>query len=154
MYRGRPHNQQKTMDFKLHQLSGSNLKSIFNNAYIEAEILNNSEFCVIKGDRTLCVIAFQEQKILEFSNMINFPTEFSVEDIQKFVNAVNEEMVMLKAYIYKDSEDGRLSVFLKYSHVILDHENISAKTIIKLSRMMEDHCNATCYIFENIFQRK
>ena len=25
------------MDFKLHQLSGSNLTSIFNNAYIEAE---------------------------------------------------------------------------------------------------------------------
>ena len=141
------------MDFKLHQLSGSNLTSIFNNAYIDAETFNESECCFIKGDRTLCVVAYQEQKILEFSNMVKFPSDFSREDAQKFTNKVNEEMIMLKANIYEDSDAEQISVLLKYSHAILDHETISGKTIVKLSRMVEDHCNATCYIFENLFQR-
>ena len=141
------------MEFKLHQLSGSNLTSIFNNAYIDAEKFKDSECCFIKGDRTLCVVAYQEQKILEFSNMIKFPSDFSKEDAHKFTNKVNEEMIMLKANIYEDSDEEQISVFLKYSHAILDHETISGKTIVKLSRMVEDHCNATCYIYENLFQR-
>ncbi len=141
------------MEFKLHQLSGSNLKSIFNNAYIDAETLNDSEFCMINGDMRLCVGAYQEQKVLEFRNLIPLPSDFSKEDAQKFANQVNEEMIMLKATIYEPSDDKQIAVFFQYSYVILDHETISGKTIVKLSRMFEDHCKATFDVFANLFQR-
>ena len=143
----------KTMDFKLHQLSGSNLTSIFNNAYIEAETIKETEFCAVKGDRTILIIASKDRNVLQFYNCAYFSDSFTKEDANRFADAINKEMIMLKAYV-NDSEDGEISVSLKYNHAILDHESISAKSIVKLTRMVENHVMATFEIYDEMFLKR
>ena len=60
---------------------------------------------------------------------------------------------MLKAYV-NDSEDEEISVALKYNHAILDHESISAKSIVKLTRMVENHVIATFEIYDELFLKR
>ena len=141
------------MDFKLHQLSGSNLTSIFNNAYIEAETIKETEFCAVKGDRMILIIACKEQNVLQFYNCAYFADSFTKEDANRFAAAINKEMIMLKAYV-NDSEDGEISISLKYNHAILDHESISAKSIVKLTRMVENHVMATFEIYDEMFLKR
>ena len=141
------------MDFKLHQLSGSNLTSIFNNAYIEAEQIQETEFCAVKGDRTILIIAYSDQNVLQLQNWAYFKDDFSREDANHFAAAINKQMIMLKAYV-NDSEDGEISVSLKYNHAILDHESISAKSIVKLTRMVENHILATFQIYDEMFLKR
>ena len=87
------------MDFKLHQLSGSNLTSIFNNAYIEAEQIKETEFCAVKGDRIILIVACAEQNVLQFQNWACFTDDFTREDADRFAAAINEEMIMIRAYV-------------------------------------------------------
>jgi len=141
------------MDFKLHQLSGSNLTSIFNNAYIEAEQIKESEFCAVKGDRLILIIACADQNVLQFQNWAYFADDFTREDADRFAAAINKEMIMLKAYV-SDPGDEKITVALKYNHVILDHESISAKSIVKLTRMVENHVMATFEIYDELFLKR
>ena len=149
----RPLNHHKTMDFKLHQLSGSNLTSIFNNAFIEAETIKETEFCAVKGDTTILIIACKEQNVLQFQNWVNFPENFTRGDANRFVSAINRQMIIIKAYI-NDSEDVGISIALKYNHVILDHESISAKSIVKLNRLVENHILSTFQIYDELFLKR
>ena len=141
------------MDFKLHQLSGSNLTSIFNNAYIEAEKVKETEFCAVKGDRLILIIACADQNVLQFQNWAYFDDDFTREDADRFAAAINKEMIMLKAYV-SDPEDEKIAVALKYNHAILDHESISAKSIVKLTRMVENHVMATFEIYDRLFLKR
>ena len=141
------------MDFKLHQLSGSNLTSIFNNAYIEAETVKDTEFCAINGERNMLLIAYSEHNILQYQNWVYFSKDFTEEDANRFAAAINKEMIMLKAYV-NDLEDKKISVVLKYNHAILDHESISAKSIVKLTRMVENHLMATFQIYDELFLKR
>ena len=141
------------MDFKLHQLSGSNLKSIFNNAYVEAEQIKETEFCAVKGDRLILIIACADQNVLQFQNWAYFADDFTREDANRFAAAINKEMIMLKAYV-SDPGDEKITVALKYSHAILDHESISAKSIVKLTRMVENHVIATFEIYDELFLKR
>ena len=141
------------MDFKLHQLSGSNLTSIFNNAYIEAEQIKETEFCAVKGDRLILIIACADQNVLQFQNWAYFADDFTREDADRFAAAINKEMIMLKAYV-SDPGDEKIKVALKYNHAILDHESISAKSIVKLTRMVENHVIATFEIYDELFLKK
>ena len=97
------------MDFKLHQLSGSNLTSIFNNAYIEAEQIKETEFCAVKGDRLILIIACADQNVLQFQNWAYFADDFTREDANRFAAAINKEMIMLKAYV-SDPGDEKITV--------------------------------------------
>ena len=141
------------MDFKLHQLSGSNLTSIFNNAYIEAEKVKETEFCAVKGDRIILIVACAEQNVLQFQNLACFADDFTREDANRFAAAINEEMIMIRAYV-SDPGDNKISVALNYSHAILDHESISAKSIVKLTRMVENHVLATFEIYDRLFLKR
>ena len=141
------------MDFKLHQLSGSNLTSIFNNAYIEAEQIKETEFCAVKGDRLILIIACEDQNVLQFQNWAYFADDFKREDAERFAAAINKEMIMLKAYV-SDPGDEKITVALKYNHAILDHESISAKSIVKLTRMVENHVMATFEIYDRLFLKR
>ena len=143
----------KKMDFKLHQLSGSNLTSIFNNAYIEAEKVKETEFCAVKGDRIILIVACAEQNVLQFQNLACFADDFTREDANRFAAAINEEMIMLRACV-SDPGDNKISVALNYSHAILDHESISAKSIVKLTRMVENHVLATFEIYDRLFLKR
>ena len=141
------------MDFKLHQLSGSNLTSIFNNAYIEAEQIKETEFCAVKGDRLILIIACADQNVLQFQNWAYFADDFTREDANRFAAAINKEMIMLKAYV-SDPGGEKITVALKYNHAILDHESISAKSIVKLTRMVENHVIATFEIYDELFLKR
>jgi len=141
------------MDFKLHQLSGSNLTSIFNNAYIEAEQIKETEFCAVKGDRLILIIACADQNVLQFQNWAYFADDFTREDANRFAKEINKKMIMLKAYV-SNTEDGEICIAIKYNHVILEHESISGKTLVKLTRMVESHLLFTNQIYDEMFLKR
>ena len=108
------------MDFKLHQLSGSNLTSIFNNAYIEAEQIKETEFCAVKGERLILIIACADQNVLQFQNWAYFADDFTREDADRFAAAINEEMIMIRAYV---SDPGDKKIKKKESKNIDSYQN-------------------------------
>ena len=61
------------MDFKLHQLSGSNIETIFNKAYLDAKLVDK-DWCSIKGELEILIKAFEDQESLK--RKLNIPTIF------------------------------------------------------------------------------
>ena len=142
MYRGTTPQTPNKMELKLDQLSASNLTSIFNNAFIDAEIVKNTDFCAIKGEHTLLASALKDQNTIQFLNYNQLPDGMSEEDAKKLVSAVNSQIVVLKAYLTENSTgDNQLSMIFKrgkffYSNPYIRQELISSslKFIFKLLR--------------------
>ena len=137
------------MELKLDQLSASNLTSIFNNAFIDAEIVKNTDFCAIKGEHTL-----KDQNTIQFLNYNQLPDGMSEEDAKKLVSAVNSQIVVLKAYLTENSTgDNQLSMIFEYNHIVLNNETISPKTIVQIARFVEKAITATYPIYHELFSR-
>ena len=115
--------------------------------------IKETEFCAVKGDRIILIVACAEQNVLQFQNWACFTDDFTREDADRFAAAINEEMIMIRAYV-SDPGDKKISVVLNYSHAILDHESISAKSIVKLTRMVENHVMATFEIYDRLFLKR
>ena len=142
------------MELKLDQLSASNLTSIFNNAFIDAEIVKNTDFCAIKGEHTLLVSALKDQNTIQFLNYNQLPDGMSEEDAKKLVSAVNSQIVVLKAYLTENSTgDNQLSMIFEYNHIVLNNETISPKTIDQIARFVEKAITATYPIYHELFSR-
>lgn len=142
------------MELKLNQLSASNLVSIFNNAFIEAEIVKNTDFCAIRGEHVLLASALKDQNTIQFQNLNQLPDGMTEEDAKKLVSAVNSQIVVLKAYLMKNSTgDNQLSMIFEYNHIVLDNESISPKTIVQIARFVEKAITATYPIYQELFSR-
>ena len=149
MYRGTTPQTPNKMELKLDQLSASNLTSIFNNAFIDAEIVKNTDFCAIKGEHTLLTSALKDQNTIQFKNYNQLPDGMSEEDAKKLVSAVNSQIVVLKAYLTENSTgDNQLSMIFEYNHIVLDNETISPKTIVQIARFVEKAITATYPIYQ------
>ena len=76
------------------------------------------------------------------------------EDAKKLVSAVNSQIVVLKAYLMKNSTgDNQLSMIFEYNHIVLDNESISPKTIVQIARFVEKAITATYPIYQELFSR-
>ena len=147
------YNPQSTnkMELKLNQLSASNLVSIFNNAFIEAEIVKNTDFCAIRGEHVLLASALKDQNTIQFQNLNQLPDGMTEEDAKKLVSAVNSQIVVLKAYLMQNSTGDKLSMIFEYNHIVLDNETISPKTIVQIARFVEKAITATYPIYQELF---
>ena len=142
------------MELKLNQLSASNLASIFNNAFIEAEIVKNTDFCAIRGEHVLLASALKDQNTIQFQNLNQLPAGMTEEDAKKLVSAVNSQIVVLKAHLMKNSTgDNQLSMIFEYNHIVFDNETISPKTIVQIARFVEKAITATYPIYQELFSR-
>ena len=154
MYRGTTPQTPNKMELKLDQLSASNLTSIFNNAFIDAEIVKNTDFCAIKGEHTLLASALKDQNTIQFLNYNQLPDGMSEEDAKKLVSAVNSQIVVLKAYLTENSTgDNQLSMIFEYYHIVLNNETISPKPIVQIARFVEKAITATYPIYHELFSR-
>ena len=64
------------MDFQLHQLSTSNLASIFNAAFMDADAPEDTAFCSVKGDSLhLLVIPENDNDLIRLSNFTQLPDD-------------------------------------------------------------------------------
>ena len=154
MYRGTTPQTPNKMELKLDQLSASNLTSIFNNAFIDADIVKNTDFCAIKGEHTLLASALKDQNTIQFLNYNQLPDGMSEEDAKKLVSAVNSQIVVLKAYLTENSTgDNQLSMIFEYNHIVLNNETISPKTIVQIARFVEKAITATYPIYHELFSR-
>ena len=150
-----PQSPLKTMDFKLHQLSASNLASIFNAAYIDAEAPDDANFCVVRGEILLMVWASEEQNIIRFYNQISAPEGMKEEDVRKLVSSFNENISLTKAYLTgRKDDDGDPIIAFEYDYVLLKHNSISPKTLIQLTRMVESSIQASHQIYQQLFAAK
>ena len=89
-----------TMDFQLHQLSTSNLASIFNAAFMDANAPEDTIFCSVKGDSLhLLVIPENDNDLIRFSNFTQLPDGLKEEDESKFFEVLNINWVLIKIKI-------------------------------------------------------
>ena len=87
------------MDFQLHQLSTSNLASIFNAAFMDANAPEDTNFCSVKGD-SLHILIFPENDnaLIRFSNFTKLPNDLKEEDETKFLQVLNECLNYAKVF--------------------------------------------------------
>ena len=143
------------MDFKLHQLSASNLASLFNAAYIDAEANKEENFCAVKGEVTLLVWSIEDQNVIRFYNQISAPKGMKEEDVKKLVSSFNENISLTKAYLTgRKDDDGDPIIAFEYDYVLLKHNSISPKTLIQLTRMVESSIQASHQIYQQLFAAK
>ena len=75
------------MDFKLHQLSGSNIESIFNKAYLDAKLVDK-DWCSIKGELEILIKAFEDLEIISFYHECSLTKELSEEEKVRLLEKV------------------------------------------------------------------
>ena len=92
------------MDFKLHQLSGSNIESIFNKAYLDAKLVDK-DWCSIKGELEILIKAFEDLEIISFYHECSLPKELSEEEVKVLISNFNNKLLLIKSKILerKDS---------------------------------------------------
>ncbi|WP_193741980.1 MULTISPECIES: YbjN domain-containing protein [Prochlorococcus] len=141
-----PQSTLKTMDFKPHQLSASNLSSLFNAAYIDAEALEDCDVCVVKGEITQFICVAEEQNMIHFLNKTKAPKDLKEEEVNKLINAINAQLTLIKASLRKD-DHGDLIIDFEYDYFIPKQDTISAKTLIQLSRVFENWVQSSGSIY-------
>ena len=136
------------MDFKIHQLSGSNIETIFNQAYLDAKLVEK-DWCSIKGQIEILIKAFQDLEIISFYHECSLPKELSEEEVKVLVNAFNNKLLVIKSKILdrKDSESPFLICF-RYDHCLFKNDDISAKTLVHLSRKFEENIENSYTIYQ------
>ncbi|KZR67280.1 hypothetical protein [Prochlorococcus marinus] len=140
------------MDFQLHQLSASNIASIFNSAFIDAEAPEDGDYCLVKDERVTLVCAYKEQNLLRFNHFVPGPSDLNEEALKSFVNAINNRLSMLKVYIGDEKDkDGDWIMIFEYDHIAFGHSSISAKTIIQLHRLFGSVIDSSYQIYRELF---
>ena len=126
------------MDFKLHQLSGSNIETIFNKAYLDAKLVDK-DWCSIKGELEILIKAFEDLEIISFYHECSLPKELSEEEVKVLISNFNNKLLLIKSKILerKDSNSPFLICF-RYDHCLLKSDYISDKTLVHLSRKFEE----------------
>ena len=127
------------MDFQLHQLSTSNLASIFNSAFMDAEALEDSTFCTFKGD-SLCLYIYPviDNDLIRFASYIQLPESFKEEDETRFLQILNNCLHYAKAIRCSNEKDEKQrSILFEYEYPVFKGQSISPKTLVKLARTFE-----------------
>ena len=137
--RGMTPQLKNTMDFQLHQLSTSNLASIFNAAFMDADAPEDTAFCSVKGDSLhLLVIPENDNDLIRFSNFTQLPDGLKEEDESKFFEVLNQYLKYAKVFRYKNEKDEKdRSIIFEYEYPVFKGQSISSKTLVKLARTFE-----------------
>jgi len=146
------HTKIKQMDFKLHQLSPSNLASIFNSAYFDAQVTEDNRYCLLNEYYQTYVWILEEQKTINYFYNGIFPEELEEEKIKFIVNKLNLSLGTVKAYYFQEKieEKTMWMIAFKYEHIILNHESIDPKSLIKLFRIFERKIDASLSIYSEL----
>ena len=127
------------MDFQLHQLSTSNLASIFNAAFMDANAPEDTTFCSVKGD-SLHVLVFPENDnaLIRFSNFTKLPNDLKEEDETKFLQVLNECLNYAKVFRDRHEKDDKdRTIIFEYEYPVFQGQTISSKTLVQLVRTFE-----------------
>ena len=141
------------MDFQIHQLSPANLASIFNAAFMDAEVPENSDFCAVKGDDLHILIwPREEDNLLRFTNFTRVPDDLKTEDLPAFFAATNQYLSYAKVFPYKpeDNSDGRDIIF-EYDYPILKDQGISSKALVQIARTFEKSVLSSVNVYFQLF---
>ncbi len=127
------------MDFQLHQLSTSNLASIFNAAFMDADAPEDSTFCAVKGD-SLHILVFPESDnaLIRFTNFTQLPDGLKKEDETTFLQVLNECLNYAKVFRDRHEKDDKdRTIIFEYEYPVFQGQTISSKTLVQLVRTFE-----------------
>ena len=124
------------MDFSLHQLSASNLASIFHIASIDAEPVDDN-FCLVRKQYHSSVWTNLEKKLLQFSTHFSLYC-LSEDEIRSHVSKLNNEIDSIKVtYDNYMNPDGSRDISLSYAHIVNEDTLLSTLTILTLHKRFE-----------------
>ena len=154
MLRGMTPQLKNTMDFQLHQLSTSNLASIFNAAFMDADAPEDTAFCSVKGDSLhLLVIPENDNDLIRFSNFTQLPDGLKEEDESKFFEVLNEYLNYVKVFRYRNEKDEKdRSIIFEYVYPVFKGQSISSKTLVQLVRTFEKTVLDSARIYFHAFE--
>ena len=142
------------MDFQLHQLSTSNLASIFNAAFMDTDAPKDSTFCTVKGD-SLHILVFPENDnaSIRFTNFTQLPDGLKEEDETKFLQVLNECLSYAKVFRYTNEKDNKdRSIIFEYKYPVFKGQSISSKTLVQLVRAFEKTVLDSARIYYQAFE--
>ena len=142
------------MDFQLHQLSTSNLASIFNAAFMDAEAPDDTTFCSVKGDSLhLLVFPENDNDLIRFSNFTQLPDGLKEEDESKLLEVLNECLNYAKVYRYRNEKDDKdRGIIFEYEYPVFKGQSISSKTLVQLVRTFEKTVLDSARIYFQAFE--
>ena len=142
------------MDFQLHQLSTSNLASIFNAAFMDANVPEDSTFCAVKGDSLhILVVPENDDDLIRFSNFTQLPDGLKEEDESKFFEVLNEYLNYVKVFRYRNEKDEKdRSIIFEYEYPVFNGQSISSKTLVQLVRTFEKTVLDSARIYFHAFE--
>ena len=141
------------MEFKLEQLSPSNLASIFNAAFVDAKVNEEETYCELKVNYKTGVWADTSRHKLSFSYIASLDDSFDKERANHLVNALNEGLGLLNIYCLdkRDKED-LITLVFRYDHTVFNYLPINGKTLINLHRLFEQKIGESYRIYTRVMQ--
>ena len=141
------------MEFKLEQLSPSNLASIFNAAFVDAKVNEEETYCYLEINYKTSVWADKSRNKLSFSYIASLDDSFDKERANQLVNALNEGIGPLNIYCLdkRDKED-LITLVFRYEHTVFDYLSINGKTLINLHRLFEQKIGESYRIYTRVMQ--
>ena len=116
------------MDFQLLQLSTSNLASIFNAAFMDADAPEDTTFCSVKGDSLhLFVVPENDNDLIRLSNFTQLPDGLKEEDESKFLELLNECLNYAKVFRDRHEKDDKdRTLIFEYEYPVFQGQTISS----------------------------
>ena len=139
------------MEFKIGQLSPSNLASIYNAAYVDAKVNENGAYCDLTVNYKTCVSADAVSNNLTFSYAVYLDDTFTPESANYLVNLLNLELSLVKVYALKKSnKEDHITMVFRYDHMIFDYLSINGKTLINIHRLFEQKLDQSGHIYRKV----
>ena len=94
-------------------ISNEFLKKILDSAYIRNEIHSNGEIKIVEGIKAFARIS-ESQKSIKLIVGYGFKEDATLEEKMKFVNKINDEYIMIKAYVIGSESGSRFEYDMFY----------------------------------------
>jgi hypothetical protein len=120
------------MGHRLSELSGTNLKSIFDAAFMDCHLDSDGD-CVVDDALKVVVIPQPKKDILKLLAL--FGVNASREQALEFCNRFNDGLVMCRAAVSDTQDsDGEWRITFDHDRVTFEDETLESKSIVMLVR--------------------
>ena len=139
------------MEFKSHQLSPANLVSIFNSAFIDAQLTDDDLFCLLKDKRDVFIWVEKERNLINYFCQLALPEDFKESDARLLVNSYNARLPLLKTYYQSNKNKSNINIIFRYEYALLEHDTVNPKTLVRLHRIFQEIIDNSGIVYRELF---
>ena len=139
------------MEFKSHQLSAANLVSIFNSAFIDAQLTDDDLYCLVKDKNNVFIWVDKEKNIINYFCPLSLPEDFKESDACLLVNSYNSRLPLVKTYY--QSNKSNIDIIFRYDYALFEYDTVNPKTLVRLHRLFQETIENSAIVFRELFAK-